>query len=170
MKLNGTVRLMLIVVLLVVNVSCDQISKNIVRERISEYERISVFKNYFTLTKTENSGAFLSAGDSLPEPWKSILLTFLPVAVLTVGLIFLFVRRELPGWTQLGICLMIGGGIGNIYDRTMYGSVTDFMHIDLGLFQTGIFNVADVSIMTGMFVMLVNAYRIKTSPLNETES
>ena len=52
----------------------------------------------------------------------------------------------------------IGGGIGNIYDRLVHGSVTDFMHINFGLFQTGIFNMADVSITTGMFIFLYQSY------------
>ncbi|CAD5293424.1 Lipoprotein signal peptidase (fragment) [Imperialibacter sp. EC-SDR9] len=60
--------------------------------------------------------------------------------------------------TVLGICFMVGGGVGNIYDRLIYGSVTDFLHIDFVLFQTGIFNMADVSIMTGMFVILFDSY------------
>jgi len=51
---------------------------------------------------------------------------------------------------------MHGGGIGNVYDRIIYGSVTDFLHIDLGLFETGIFNMADVSITTGALILLAN--------------
>ena len=52
---------------------------------------------------------------------------------------------------------MVGGGIGNIYDRLIHGSVTDFLHLDFGLFQTEIFNMADVSIMVGMLTILVDA-------------
>ncbi|MFA6946987.1 MAG: signal peptidase II [Pedobacter sp.] len=55
----------------------------------------------------------------------------------------------LTGW-----CFVIGGGIGNLYDRIVHGSVTDFLHLDLGVFQTGIFNMADVSIMLGMVLIL----------------
>ena len=58
-----------------------------------------------------------------------------------------------------GISCVIGGGIGNIYDRIQYGSVTDFLHIDLVVFQTGIFNMADVSIMTGMSMIVIDLYR-----------
>jgi signal peptidase II len=167
MKMNGIVRWSLIAIVLVINISCDQFSKSIVRERIMEYERISIFKNYFTLTNIENSGAFLNVGDTMPEPWKSIILTFFPVAVLVGGLIYLFYKKDLPSITQFGICLMIGGGIGNIYDRIVHGSVTDFMHIDLGYFQTGIFNMADVSIMAGMAVLLFTSYKMKLESFNE---
>jgi signal peptidase II len=55
----------------------------------------------------------------------------------------------------LGICLIAGGGSGNIYDRLVYGSVTDFLQFDFVFFHTGIFNIADVSIMAGIFLIIV---------------
>lgn len=55
----------------------------------------------------------------------------------------------LTGW-----CFVIGGGIGNLADRIIHGSVTDFLHLDLGVLQTGIFNFADVSIMAGLMMIL----------------
>ena len=61
------------------------------------------------------------------------------------------------------VILIVGGGFGNIYDRIVHGSVTDFMHINFIIFQTGVFNVADVSIMTGTFILLIQAY-IKRKP------
>ncbi|HNQ27919.1 MAG TPA: signal peptidase II, partial [Aquaticitalea sp.] len=55
---------------------------------------------------------------------------------------------------------IIGGGIANVYDRIVYGSVTDFFHIDLGgVFKTGIFNVADMSVSFGMILLLVASFR-----------
>ena len=62
---------------------------------------------------------------------------------------------------QIGICFLIGGGIGNIYDRIVYGSVTDFLHMDFVLFKTGIFNMADVSIMTGIGLLLLQTLLAK---------
>ena len=58
----------------------------------------------------------------------------------------------------VGISFVLGGGIGNMYDRIIHGSVTDFLHIDFVIFQTGIFNMADVSIMTGMFLILIRPF------------
>jgi signal peptidase II len=56
------------------------------------------------------------------------------------------------------MCFLIGGGIGNIYDRIKFGSVTDFLHIDFILFRTGIFNLADVSIMIGIGILLLHSF------------
>jgi signal peptidase II len=79
------------------------------------------------------------------------------LAILGFGLGFLFTRTTLSNLTLLGFSFVIGGGIGNIYDRLVYGTVTDFLHIDFGIFQTGIFNLADVSILTGVFIVLANS-------------
>jgi signal peptidase II len=151
-------RMIVIVLVLSSNIGCDQISKNIVRERIGYDEQIVLVHNWFTLTKIENSGAFLSLGGTLPEPIKSLLLTILPLIALGFGGGYLLVKKNLSWTTIFGICFVVGGGIGNIYDRVIHGSVTDFMHIDFYLFQTGIFNMADVSIMTGIFLIITESY------------
>jgi len=57
----------------------------------------------------------------------------------------------------VGMCFLIGGGIGNIADRMIYGSVTDFLHLTFGALQTGIFNMADVSIMMGILLILLDS-------------
>jgi signal peptidase II len=151
------IRILVILTVLISNIGCDQVSKKIVRERIEYNEQISLLNHYLTLTKIENTGAFLSFGNSLPQPVRLILLTILPALVLAVAFIFLLFKKNLSWSTGLGLCFIIGGGIGNIYDRIVYGSVTDFMHIDFVIFQTGIFNMADVSIMVGTGLVLLES-------------
>lgn len=143
--------------ILAINVGCDQISKSIVRQRVYDYQEISIIKNFVTLTKVENAGAFLSLGDSLPDTVRFILLTLFPLIVLTFGVGFLFTKNNLPKPVILGLAFVMGGGIGNIYDRLVHGSVTDFLHIDFGIIQTGVFNMADVSIMTGVLIVLLDS-------------
>ena len=149
----------LTLLVLVTTIGCDQASKHIVRKHLSYSETIALISNYFTLTRIENKGAFLSLGDSLADPLRFLFLSVLPMLALFFGLLFLFINSRLTGTTRLGLCFFIGGGIGNIYDRIVHGSVTDFLHIDLGIVQTGIFNMADVSIMFGMMILLINFFR-----------
>ena len=158
MKSKQILRALLIVTMLSSNIGCDQISKSIVRQRINYNEQIGLMNNYVTLTRIENTGAFLSLGNSLPQPIRVLLLTILPLCVLGLTLIYLLTKRNLSNLTIVGICFVVGGGFGNIYDRIIYGSVTDFLHIDFLIFQTGIFNMADVSIVTGIFILLLNSY------------
>ena len=107
------------------------------------------------VTRVENSGAFLSAGDSLPNSAKKILLSFIPLIAVVVGFIYVLRKPNISNNILAGFCFVIGGGIGNIFDRIVHGSVTDFLHINFGLCQTGIFNLADVSIMIGVFIVLL---------------
>ena len=143
---------------LLANIGCDQISKKIVREELMEYETISIVRNHLTLTKVENTGAFLSVGSALPDLLKFFLLSIIPLLALSYGIVYLFTRKNLSTVSAIALSFAIGGGIGNIYDRLIHGSVTDFMHIDLGFVQTGIFNMADVSIMVGMILFFVQGY------------
>ena len=71
MKSKQILRTLLIVTMLSSNIGCDQISKSIVRQRINYNEQIGLMNNYVTLTRIENTGAFLSLGNSLPQPNKS---------------------------------------------------------------------------------------------------
>ncbi|TCD10764.1 signal peptidase II [Pedobacter frigidisoli] len=160
----------ILILLLTLNFGCDQISKKIVRSEISDYEHISIIKDRFTLTKVENSGAFLSLGDQMPYIFRLIILTGLPLLFLGYGLYFLFAKRNLPISMQIALCFLIGGGIGNLYDRIVHGSVTDFMHMDFYIFQTGVFNFADISIMIGVGVLLIQSFRGKVKQTEETST
>lgn len=155
---KSIIRAVVIFVILAINVGCDQISKNIVRNRIDENEQISVIDNYVRLMRVENEGAFLSLGDSLPKVVRFVLLSLFPLAVLGFGIGYLFMKRNIPRATALGFAFVIGGGMGNLYDRLVRGSVTDFVHIDFVIFQTGIFNMADVSIMVGVAIVVIGSF------------
>lgn len=156
--MNNPVRNIFILLLVLVNAGCDQISKNVARENLDYYETINVLGKHLILTKIENTGAFLSAGDSLGGTVKFIFLSLLPLFALCYGVYYVMTRHNLHRLLVLGICFVIGGGLGNLYDRLLYGSVTDFLHVDFLFFKTGIFNLADVSIMIGMIMIITNLY------------
>ncbi len=154
--MSKLLRSIIIISVILVNIGCDQISKEVVRNSIDKYERIELIKSNFILTNVENTGAALSLGSDLPPALKVLFLQILPIIMLLILLRMIIVRTELSPWAVIGLAFAIGGGIGNIYDRVLYGSVTDFMHIDLGFVKTGIFNMADVSVVIGMILILVD--------------
>ncbi len=159
--MNKLLRLFLIFAILILNISCDQVSKHYVRNNFSYHDAIRLVSNHVTFTKVENTGAFLSLGADMSRPLKFILLEFLPVAFLVGGLVYMVMKRKLDQLTLTGLCFVIGGGAGNLFDRLYYGSVTDFMHIDFVIFQTGVFNMADVSIVVGLMILLAKEYIFK---------
>ncbi len=151
-------RTLIILAILSSNIACDQISKSIVRQRIQYNEQIGFINHHLTLTKIENTGAFLSLGHSMPKILRIVFLTLLPTIILGLAFIYLLTKKNLSNLRVAGLCFIIGGGVANLFDRVVYGSVTDFLHLDFELFQTGIFNMADVSIMVGVFTLLLESY------------
>ena len=172
MKQNRLVTNVAVFLILIANIGCDQISKKIVRQKVDYHESIRLISNYFTLTKVENKGALLSLGSDLPATLKFILLSGIPVLALSFGIGYLFLRKNISVMSRVALGFAIGGGIGNIYDRVVHGSVTDFLHIDLVIFQTGIFNMADVSLMVGMGLFLIQSFwhRNQTTAYNTDQS
>lgn len=159
MKLSRTLS---IVLLIVANVAIDQISKFIVRAKIAQNEVIELVGNTFIMTKVENSGAFLGMGSDLSPVLKWILLLILPVIVLSGVIYYIITNKTLDRLSLIAFCCIVGGGIANVFDRFMYGSVTDFFHIDLGgVFRTGIFNVADMSVSFGMILLVIASFKQK---------
>lgn len=161
MKINRLLRYLLIFVVLCSNIACDRISKNVVRQNIENNQTINVVGKYLILTRVENTGAFLSFGDTLPKIIRLVFLIILPLIALGLAIIFLIIRYDMPLMNLTGISFIVGGGIGNLFDRTLYGSVTDFLHIDFVIFQTGIFNMADMSVMAGCLIMILAIYTKK---------
>jgi signal peptidase II len=149
-------------------IGCDQLSKQIVRQRIAPNEQITVIRNVMSLTRVENTGAFLSLGDRIPRPLYKILMIILPLLVLGYLVYYLIWHEKLSSLLLAGYCLIAGGGFGNIIDRIIHGSVTDFMYFNFGLFHTGIVNLADIFITAGFAVLVVELAIVKrksTMPL-----
>lgn len=153
---NKSIRNLIIILIVIANISCDQISKKVVRESVEPGSRTEIINQNFLLMNVENDGAFLSLGSNFSPMLKNILLQGLPLLMLIGVLIYLFTQSILPKIALIGWSFVIGGGIGNMYDRIKFGSVTDFLFIDLGgVFRTGVFNMADVSIMVGMGFLIL---------------
>ena len=151
-----------ITILIAVSILLDQLSKFLIRQNVDQYSEIKLIGDYFILTNVENSGAFLGMGSDFSPFVKTIFLLILPVIVLICIMIYVYRDKQIDKISLIGFCFIIGGGIANIYDRILYGSVTDFLFIDLGgIFKTGIFNIADLSVTTGMILILLMSFRSK---------
>ena len=153
------IRSLLIVLLIGANIGCDQVSKTIARDEIEYRENIPVIGDNLILTKVENKGAFLGLGSELPDWQRTILLLILPAIVMVGLLVYLLIKTDISRPNLIGLSFIVGGGIGNLFDRIVYGSVTDFLHMDFEIFRTGIFNMADVSVMVGTGLIFVYSFK-----------
>ena len=160
--LNKKSRYLLITILVFLSIALDQISKIWVRNNFENYSEKSIIGDVFTLIKVENTGAFLGMGSELSEIPRILLLIILPVIVLISITLYTYIDKSLDKLSIIGFSLIIGGGIANIFDRIAFGSVTDFLYINLGgIFKTGIFNIADLSVTTGMILILISSFKRK---------
>jgi len=150
-----------IIAFVLLNIGCDQISKNMVRRNVEPMEYIQIVGDHLIMTNVENTGAMLGFGQEFSPTLKLILLQGLPLIVLLILLARTLQKTNLNRWMVLAFAFVIGGGIGNLIDRIAYGSVTDFFQIKLGLFKTGIFNMADMSVTTGVLLLLFLTIRYR---------
>jgi signal peptidase II len=160
MKLSK--RSLFIILTIILTIAVDQISKALVRAYVIPAERSNIIGEYFTLHNVENVGAFLGMGSDLSPVLRLILLLILPIVVLGFVTVHIFKDKSLDTLSVFAFASIIGGGIANVFDRIVFGSVTDFFHIDLGgVFRTGIFNMADLSVTTGMIMLLILSFKKK---------
>ena len=154
--MNLSSRSIFIIGSIALTIAIDQISKIVVRAYIDPREVIPVLGSYFTLHNVENKGAFLGMGSDLNEPLRIILLLILPILVLAFVLRYIVKDKTLDKWSLFAFSAIIGGGIANVFDRIAFGSVTDFFFIKLtDTLRTGIFNMADLFVTTGMTILII---------------
>ena len=156
---SRAIRLAVLSLVLICTGGCDHVTKHLARTKLARMGPATLPGHFIEFTFAENPGAFLSLGASLPQAVRSAV-----IACVSFGLAFLFaylVRTPRLQWVSfLGLALIWAGGVSNLIDRFMrHGLVTDFIVVRVGPLHTGIFNLADVAIMTGMLLMLVESLR-----------
>jgi len=141
-------------------VGCDQVTKGVARAHLVLGEGQSFLHDTVRLTYVENSGAFLSFGEALPDHIKSTIF-IVGVGLISLGaLLAAFFARGLGHWQVAALSLIASGGIGNWIDRlTNDGRVTDFLNVGVGSLRTGIFNVADMVLMAGVALYFLSSAR-----------
>jgi signal peptidase II len=137
-------------------VGCDQVSKGAVRLHLALGESHSFAHDTFRLVHTENPGAFLSLGETLPEHARVVIFTW-AVGVLSVSaLLAALLAPRLGPWRVVSLGLIAAGGLGNWIDRiTNGGHVTDFLNFGVGSLRTGIFNIADLALTAGVALFVL---------------
>jgi signal peptidase II len=153
----STKRLILLAVTLL-TIGCDQATKHLAATHLAGQPPRRYLADTVRVHYVENPGAFLGLGAGLP-PWAR-------TSVFTVGTsiaLLLMAAAGLRGtWTTLqllGFGLFWAGGVSNLIDRALYGRVSDFLNVGIGSLRTGIFNVADMVIMLGLVLVVVDHAR-----------
>ena len=130
----------------------DQASKWVVTERIVLHESITVIPGFFRLTHVVNRGAafgLLSESD-----WNVAILILFSLVALAVVSALLWRNSHRVNTTGFGLALILGGAVGNLWDRLLEGHVVDFLDFHLGGYHWPAFNVADSAIVIGALLLV----------------
>src|SRR4030042_5670871 len=137
------IKILILIIIISVNIGCDQISKGYARENLQGKGTIEVLGDFFVLIYAENKGAFLSLGHNFPQPFKYIFLSIFPLIILIFLTLFILLNFKINYYLSIGFSFILGGGFSNIIDRFIYkGLVSDFMNMGINQLRTGIFNFA----------------------------
>ncbi|HZP18080.1 MAG TPA: signal peptidase II [Terriglobales bacterium] len=140
----------------------DRISKRLVSRDISLHDSITVIKHIFYITHVENRGAAFGLFNDSPSQWKIALLVLLSVVALVIVSALLWKSSHAMTASAVGLSLILGGALGNLWDRLLSGRVVDFLLVYIGSYQWPAFNVADSAIVVGAGLLVFEILFAKT--------
>jgi len=133
----------------------DRWSKRLVAARIAMYTHIQIIPNFFRITHTENTGAAFSLFADSPTHWKTLMLIgFSAVAMVVVSILLWKQARPLT-ISGIALALILGGAVGNLWDRVASGRVVDFLLFYYKNYQWPVFNLADSAIVVGASLLVL---------------
>jgi signal peptidase II len=133
----------------------DRWTKRLVAAHIAMYTHIQVIPGFFRITHTENTGAAFSLFADSPSHWKTaMLITFSVVAMIVVSVLLWKQSRALT-MTGIALSLILGGAVGNLWDRVASGRVVDFLLFYVKTYQWPVFNLADSAIVVGASLLVL---------------
>jgi len=143
----------------------DRITKILIERNVSVWDSHHVIPGFFDIVHTKNRGAAFGMFSDGSSELRSFLLIGVSLAVLFfISLLLLRPSRAGFAGSKLsivGLSLVMGGAIGNIYDRIAYGMVTDFLEFYLGEYHFAAFNIADSAITVGAGLLLLDMWRTR---------
>src|SRR5689334_25115877 len=147
----------------------DRLAKWVVDKNIALHESVAVVPGFFHLTHVENRGAAFGLFAESPSEWKIAVLVLFSLVALVIVSALLWKNSHAMTTTGVGLALILGGAIGNLWDRLVSGHVVDFLLFYVGQYQWPAFNVADSAIVIGAGLLVFEILFTK-SPAHEKVS
>lgn len=138
-------------------IALDRLTKLFVARHVElNFGRVPVIPNFFSITHVENTGAAFSLFAEWPPRVRiPLLVGFSTVAMFAVCYL-LWNSAAKSTRSALALALILGGAIGNLYDRLFFGRVTDFLHFYIGSHTWPDFNLADSAIVCGAALLIMD--------------
>jgi signal peptidase II len=138
----------------------DRITKRIVAHQLPNGRAHTVIPGVFRITDVHNTGAAFSmfAESTSPATIRNLLIGFSIFAVIIIAVMLWRTGRALTV-TSAALALILGGAIGNLYDRIRFHYVIDFLEVRIYHFHWPDFNVADSCICIGACLLMIEIFR-----------
>jgi len=138
----------------------DRVTKGIIRSHVSPWDTYEVIPGAFNIIHAENRGAAFGMLSNADSEWRTFLLVGLTMLVLALVASVLWQPAATGHGRALkvGLALVFGGALGNLFDRVVRGTVTDFLDFYLGRYHWPAFNVADTAITVGAGLLLLDLW------------
>jgi signal peptidase II len=133
----------------------DRWTKHLVATRIAMYTHIQIIPGFFRLTHTENTGAAFSLFADSPSHWKTVLLISFSAIAMVVVSVLLWRQSRALSLTGVALSLILGGAVGNLWDRVASGRVVDFLLFYVSKYEWPVFNLADSAIVVGAALLVI---------------
>lgn len=133
----------------------DRWTKHLAATRIAMYAHIQIIPGFFRLTHTENTGAAFSLFADSPSHWKTAVLIGFSVLAMLVVSVLLWKQSHAVSLTGVALSLILGGAVGNLWDRVASGKVVDFLLFYVKQYQWPVFNLADSAIVVGASLLVI---------------
>lgn len=144
-----------IIFICIISVFCftlDLMSKSIASNNLVEYERNEVIPSFFHLTLCYNTGGAWSI-------FSGNIVFLVIVSLIALGVVIYTMIKSKTLFYKYSCALFIGGLLGNLYDRIVYGKVIDFFDFIIFGYDFPVFNIADCFICIGVGIMLIAMIR-----------
>ena len=151
---TGTLRKYVLLIAGVV-LAFDRLSKWIIAETIPLHDSITVIPGLFKLTHVTNGGAAFGLFSESPSELRIVFLIFFSLLALVVVSALLWRHTQGLNSTAFALSLILGGALGNLWDRILNGHVVDFLEFYIGQYVWPDFNIADSAIVVGAAVLMV---------------
>ncbi|TRX76128.1 signal peptidase II [Pseudomonas mangiferae] len=139
----------------------DQVTKNLVVQHLAYLERIQVIPGYFDWTHIYNTGAAFSFLSD-ESGWQRWLFALIAIGVSAVLVVWMKRLKHDETWLALALALVLGGALGNLYDRMALGHVVDFVLAHWqNRYYFPAFNLADCGITVGAVMLALDMFRTK---------
>ena len=131
----------------------DRLSKWEIVNNLGLYHSVVVVPGFFNLTRTENSGAAFDILRDSTAAWKHPALISISLLAMVIVVVMLWKNSYALKRTSIGLALIFGGAMGNLWDRIVSHRVVDFLDFFLWDYHWPVFNIADSSIVIGVLLL-----------------